>query len=43
MSKIIETDRFILRTWVNNDLEPMLTIKQDPKAMEYFPALQGWG
>ena len=38
--KILETDRLILRTWVDKDLEPMLTINQDPKVMEYFPSLQ---
>ena len=40
MSKIIETDRLILRTWNDNDLQPMLAINQDPKVMEYFPSLQ---
>ena len=40
MSKIIETDRLILRTWNDNDLQPMLAINQDPKVMEYFPYLQ---
>jgi len=40
MSKIIETDRLILRTWNDDDLQPMLAINQDPKVMEYFPELQ---
>ena len=40
MSKIIETDRLILRTWHDDDLQPMLVINQDPKVMEYFPGLQ---
>ena len=40
MSKIIETDRLILRTWRDEDLESMLAINQDPKVMEYFPELQ---
>ena len=40
MSKIIETDRLILRTWVDADLESMFAINQDPKVMEYFPELQ---
>ena len=31
MNKIIETDRLILRTWTDNDLQPMLAINQDPK------------
>lgn len=38
--KILETDRLILRTWVDEDLESMLAINQDPKVMEYFPSLQ---
>lgn len=37
--KILETDRLILRTWNDNDLQPMLAINQDPKVMEYFPDL----
>jgi len=40
MKKIIETDRLILRTWLNSDLQTMLVINQDPKVMEYFPGLQ---
>lgn len=39
--KILETDRLILRTWQPNDIMPMAAINQDPKVMEYFPALQG--
>jgi len=38
--KILETDRLILRTWDDNDFQPMLAINQDPKVMEYFPELQ---
>ena len=38
--KILETDRLILLTWIDEDLELMLTINQDPKVMEYFPSLQ---
>ena len=38
--KILETDRLILRTWVDADLESMFAINQDPKVMEYFPELQ---
>ena len=38
--KILETDRLILRTWNDDDLQPMLAINQDPKVMEYFPSLQ---
>lgn len=38
--KILETDRLILRTWRDNDLQPMFEINQDPKVMEYFPTLK---
>ena len=38
--KILETDRLILRTWVDADLESMFAINQDPKVMEYFSELQ---
>ena len=38
--KILETERLMLRTWNDNDLQPMLAINQDPKVMEYFPDLQ---
>ena len=38
--KILETDRLILRTWHDEDLQPMLAISQDLKVMEYFPELQ---
>ena len=38
--KILETDRLLLRTWDDHDLQPMLAINQDPKVMEYFPELQ---
>jgi len=37
--KIIETERLILRTWLDCDLEPMSKINQDPRVMEYFPGL----
>ena len=40
MKIMIETDRLILRTWRESDLQQMLTINQDPKVMEYFPGLQ---
>src|SRR5690606_16732139 len=38
--KILETDRLILRTWLDSDLLPMFEINQDPQVMEYFPGLQ---
>jgi len=37
---ILETKRLILRTWQDDDLEPMTAINQDPKVMEYFPSIQ---
>ena len=40
MSTIIETDRLILRKWIDADLHSMYEINQDPKVMEYFPGLQ---
>ncbi len=40
MATIIETKRLILRTWIDTDLQPMVSINQDPKVMEYFPGLQ---
>ena len=40
MKKTIETDRLMLRTWLDSDLDPMFEINQDPKVMEYFPGLQ---
>lgn len=38
--KILETERLILRTWRDSDLQAMFAINQDPKVMEYFPGLQ---
>lgn len=38
MKIIIETARLILRTWTQNDLDPMVLINQDPKVMEHFPS-----
>ncbi len=36
---ILETKRLILRTFKDEDLDPMAQINQDPKVMEYFPAV----
>ena len=41
--KISETDRLILRTWIDADLHLMFDINPDPKVMEYFPGLQDQG
>lgn len=38
--KILETDRLLLRTWRDDDLEPFFAINQDPQVMEFFPSLQ---
>jgi len=38
--KILETERLILRTWEDSDLQKMFEINQDPQVMEYFPSLQ---
>jgi len=35
--KIIETERLILRTWCESDVEIMAAINQDPKVCEYLP------
>lgn len=37
--KIIETKRLILRTWEDEDIEPMTHINQDPKVCEHLPAI----
>ncbi|MDF1758738.1 MAG: GNAT family N-acetyltransferase [Legionellaceae bacterium] len=36
MPTTIETKRLILRTWCDDDLEPMFRINKDPKVMEYL-------
>lgn len=37
--KIIETERLILRTFEDKDIEPMAAIDQDPKVCEYLPGI----
>jgi 3-dehydroquinate dehydratase/shikimate dehydrogenase len=37
---VIETERLILRNWLDRDLPFFVKINQDPRVMEYFPALQ---
>lgn len=37
--KILETDRLLLRTFQKSDCDAMTLINQDPKVMEYFPAV----
>lgn len=34
--KILETERLILRTWENSDLDPMAAIDQDPLVCKYL-------
>ncbi len=40
MDKIftIKTDRLILRSWKEEDLEPFAKLNADPRVMEYFPS-----
>ena len=38
--QICETKRLILRTWRDDDFQPMCDINQDPLVMAHFPALQ---
>lgn len=40
MKIIAETDRLILRTWLNEDVQILTDISQDPVVMRYFPACQ---
>ena len=37
--KIIETDRLILRTWEEKDIDAMVLIDQDPKVCEFLPGV----
>ncbi|MEM9243742.1 MAG: GNAT family N-acetyltransferase [Pseudomonadota bacterium] len=37
--KILETQRLILRTFHDHDLDAMARINQDPKVMKYFPSI----
>jgi RimJ/RimL family protein N-acetyltransferase len=36
---IIKTQRLILRTWTEKDIDPMAAIDQDPKVCEYLPGI----
>jgi len=36
---VITTDRLVLRQWRDADLEPFAAMGQDPRVMEFFPAL----
>lgn len=35
----IRSSRLLLRQWRDDDLEPLVTMSQDPRVMEYFPAM----
>ena len=37
--KILETERLILRTWKDSDIDPMTAIDQDPNVCEYLPTI----
>lgn len=37
--KILETERLLLRTFKESDLDAMTAINQDPKVMQHFPSL----
>lgn len=36
---MIKTDRLILRSWKERDLEPFAALNADPRVMEYFPSI----
>lgn len=40
MKNSIKTDRLILRSWKEEDLELFAKLNNDPRVMEYFPALK---
>lgn len=37
--KILETERLLLRTWQDSDLDPMAVIDQDPQVCQYLPGI----
>ncbi len=39
MAIIVETNRLILRTWNDSDIEPFCEMNQDPSVMRYFPSI----
>ena len=40
MTPIIETKRLILREWKDEDIPAFVAMNQDPRVMEFFPALR---
>ena len=41
MTPIIETDRLIMRGWLDSDREPYVALNADPVVMEHFPSTVG--
>ena len=39
MMNILETPRLILRTWTEQDIDPMTAIDQDPEVCKYLPSI----
>ena len=39
---MIETERLLLRTWRDSDIDPMYAISSDPRVMEHFPRPSTW-
>lgn len=37
--RILETKRLFLRTFQEKDVESLIAINQDPKVMQFFPAI----
>lgn len=35
--RVLRTDRLLLRSWRDDDVEPMLAMSTDPEVMRYFP------
>lgn len=40
MTSILETERLILREWKDEDIPAFVAMNQDPRVMEFFPALR---
>ncbi len=40
MTIILDTDRLILREWKDEDIPAFIAMNQDPRVMEFFPALR---
>lgn len=38
MKIYIKTERLLLRSWIEQDLEPYATLNADPEVMEFFPS-----